>query len=216
MKTTQKKKTTATESEVFTPSFPFENWFFKGFWGGLVWELGRAGLRGSYTIIYMGVSQNGGTQQPLGFPTKNDHFGVFWGYHHFRKHPYNYLIVLMDWVTHLSHVTPVWGQYFDQWLSARWSVRQSVRESGGNWRKKPMKLKSWYQGGVKHRKAFSFRFRFCHLMMVRTELLDEIQLTFWHRHTCLVFTLPFIMVLIHGGIPSLIFSLDFFWTVGPW
>ena len=25
----------------------------------------------------------------MGFPTKNDHFGVFWGYHHFRKHPYN-------------------------------------------------------------------------------------------------------------------------------
>ena len=24
----------------------------------------------------------------LGFPTKNDHFGVFWGYHHLRKHPY--------------------------------------------------------------------------------------------------------------------------------
>ena len=23
----------------------------------------------------------------IGFPTKNDHFGVFWGYHHFRKHP---------------------------------------------------------------------------------------------------------------------------------
>ena len=23
-----------------------------------------------------------------GFPTKNDHFGVFWGYHHLRKHPY--------------------------------------------------------------------------------------------------------------------------------
>ena len=22
----------------------------------------------------------------MGFPTKNDHFGVFWGYHHFRKH----------------------------------------------------------------------------------------------------------------------------------
>ena len=22
-----------------------------------------------------------------GFPTKNDHFGVFWGYHHLRKHP---------------------------------------------------------------------------------------------------------------------------------
>ena len=23
----------------------------------------------------------------MGFPTKNDHFGVFWGYHHLRKHP---------------------------------------------------------------------------------------------------------------------------------
>ena len=24
----------------------------------------------------------------MGVPTKNDHFGVFWGYHHLRKHPY--------------------------------------------------------------------------------------------------------------------------------
>ena len=24
----------------------------------------------------------------IGFPTKNDHFGVFWGYHHLRKHPF--------------------------------------------------------------------------------------------------------------------------------
>ena len=24
----------------------------------------------------------------IGFPTKNDHFGVFCGYHHLRKHPY--------------------------------------------------------------------------------------------------------------------------------
>ena len=28
--------------------------------------------------------------KPMGFPTKNDHFEVFWGYnhHHLRKHPY--------------------------------------------------------------------------------------------------------------------------------
>ena len=26
----------------------------------------------------------------MGFPTKNDHFGVFWGYHHLRKHPYTF------------------------------------------------------------------------------------------------------------------------------
>ena len=24
----------------------------------------------------------------MGFPTKNDHFGVLWGYHHLRNHPY--------------------------------------------------------------------------------------------------------------------------------
>ena len=32
----------------------------------------------------------------MGFPTKNDHFGVFWGYHHLRKHPYRFLLV--GWV----------------------------------------------------------------------------------------------------------------------
>ena len=26
--------------------------------------------------------------KPMGFPTKNDDFGVFWGYHRLRKHPY--------------------------------------------------------------------------------------------------------------------------------
>ena len=28
-------------------------------------------------------------QTTIGFPTKNDHFGVFWGYHHLGKHPYH-------------------------------------------------------------------------------------------------------------------------------
>ena len=37
----------------------------------------------------LGVSLNGGTQQPWGFPTKNDHFEVFWGCHHLRKHPFS-------------------------------------------------------------------------------------------------------------------------------
>ena len=26
----------------------------------------------------------------MGFPTKNAHFGVFWGYHHLRKHPHHF------------------------------------------------------------------------------------------------------------------------------
>ena len=37
---------------------------------------------------YTGVSLNGGTQQSWVFLPKNDHFVVFWGYHHLRKHPY--------------------------------------------------------------------------------------------------------------------------------
>ena len=46
-------------------------------------------LRGSLPF----VTGYGGFQKwwyptTIGFPTKNDHFGVFWGYHHLRKHPY--------------------------------------------------------------------------------------------------------------------------------
>ena len=32
----------------------------------------------------------------IGFPTKNDHFGVFWGYHHLRKHPYEQSLLLQS------------------------------------------------------------------------------------------------------------------------
>ena len=32
----------------------------------------------------------------MGFPTKNDHVGVFWGYHHLRKHPYIYIMTVVS------------------------------------------------------------------------------------------------------------------------
>ena len=32
----------------------------------------------------------------MGFPTKNDHFGVFWGYQHLRKHLYNDSNIVYD------------------------------------------------------------------------------------------------------------------------
>ena len=39
--------------------------------------------------FHMGVSLNGGNYPTtMGLPTKHDHFGVKWGYHHLRKHPY--------------------------------------------------------------------------------------------------------------------------------
>ena len=37
----------------------------------------------------------------MGFPTKNDHFGVFWGYLYFWKPPY--IDVLKKWVPFYSH-----------------------------------------------------------------------------------------------------------------
>ena len=40
----------------------------------------------------------------MGFPTKNDHFGVFWGYHHFRKPPFLW-IYKWPWIFRLSQVT---------------------------------------------------------------------------------------------------------------
>ena len=51
--------------------------------------MGRDGQINLFWVgVSMGGSSIGGSQQPWGFPTKNDHFGVFWGYHHLRKPPY--------------------------------------------------------------------------------------------------------------------------------
>ena len=43
----------------------------------------------------------------MGFPTKNDHFGVSWGYHHWMKHPYIY-IAIDYWLLHC-------GIFFSGW-----------------------------------------------------------------------------------------------------
>ena len=58
------------------------------------WEVGGEQPKGTYIIIgYMYVCIFGGFLKwwyptTMGFHTKNDHFGVFWGTHNFRKHPY--------------------------------------------------------------------------------------------------------------------------------
>ena len=49
--------------------------------------------RGSWMIVHFGWVRFGDFLKwwyptTMGFPTKNDHFGVFWGYHHLRKHPF--------------------------------------------------------------------------------------------------------------------------------
>jgi len=50
----------------------------------------------------------------IGFPTKNDHFGVFWGYHHFRKHPFGSVF------SNLVDVTDTYGPSLYEGRS-RWS-----------------------------------------------------------------------------------------------
>ena len=44
----------------------------------------------------------------IGFPTKNDHFGVFWGYHHLRKHPYSpQMVVFHGDESHTIHLKQI-------------------------------------------------------------------------------------------------------------
>ena len=43
---------------------------------------------GKLVLSYGGFLKWWVSPTTIGFPTKNDHFGVLWGYHHFRKHPY--------------------------------------------------------------------------------------------------------------------------------
>ena len=55
-------------------------------------------------------TQNGGFLKwwyptTMGFPTKNDHFEVFWGYHHLRKHPNAVAVSLPGWLA-ASHRNP--------------------------------------------------------------------------------------------------------------
>ena len=49
----------------------------------------------------------------MGFPAKNDHFGVFWGYHHSRKQPY---------ICHLFFGGWVGIQILDPWILFSWFV----------------------------------------------------------------------------------------------
>ena len=54
----------------------------------------------------------------MGFPTKNDHFGVFWGYHHFRKHPYTVCVadvIIYSNVDVKNCAQLTWTTFHDSW-----------------------------------------------------------------------------------------------------
>ena len=57
-------------------------------WGVCVIQL----LGNLYVYIYIyGGFLKWWCPTTMGFPIKNDHFGVFWRFHHLRKHPYIYI-----------------------------------------------------------------------------------------------------------------------------
>ena len=59
----------------------------------------------------------------IAFPTKNDHFGMSWGYQHLRKHPYNYLVyeicLNMESTKLTWSIQPFGCIWTDQWLDSR-------------------------------------------------------------------------------------------------
>ena len=80
-----------------------------------------------YRVKLQWTSNMGGFLK-WGFPTTNDHFGVFWGYHHLRKHPYG------KW---FSDTFPAWTYVqlsFWGWgwfLSGKACWRRQLRVGGG-------------------------------------------------------------------------------------
>ena len=71
----------------------------------------------------------------MGFPTKNDHFGVFWGYHQLRKHPYIHIFCIRTKKRGSAHQDAGLEYDFFTWNSAistlekrrRWQVRTVKR-----------------------------------------------------------------------------------------
>ena len=60
---------------------------YQNSWAVMIWSFLFSFLTAPTNIIY-GSFLKLWYPTTIGFPTKNDHFGVFWGYHHWRKHPY--------------------------------------------------------------------------------------------------------------------------------
>ena len=64
-----------------------------------------------------------------GFPTKNDHFGALWGYHHLRKHSYGYFgyLCYFGWST---YPLPIGFPWFSAGCLSPMSAEKVFSKSG--------------------------------------------------------------------------------------
>ena len=62
-----------------------------------------------YMYIYICIFLKWWYPTTMGFPTKNDHFGMFWGYHHLRKHPYIYIYISYGYLVVVELVIFLYG-----------------------------------------------------------------------------------------------------------
>ena len=81
-------------------------------------------------FIFGGVSYGGFLKwwypTTMGFPTKIDHVGVFWAYHHLRKHPYILFYLEQDFLSK-SCVFFLEEKYFPWVMMEGNSIKGSVR-----------------------------------------------------------------------------------------
>ena len=65
----------------------------------------------------------------MGFPTKNDDFGVFWGYHHLRKHPYDDITWFGDIIYDLGPQNQTFSAKFTQIPIVHFFVLERARHT---------------------------------------------------------------------------------------
>ena len=111
-------------AQIFSPLKPHFN--FVKVWKQESWSCSaplheKVGVM--YYIVIWGFPKWWVSPTTIGFPTKNDHFGVFWGYHHLRKHPYSLhstrLFLLGDTVRLPTIRQTLWGMSSHTWWQAR-------------------------------------------------------------------------------------------------
>ena len=113
--------------------------------------------------------------KPMGFPTKNDHFGVFWGYHHLRKHPFIHC---------QTYTSSTWNTAFLKLSKSR------VKNEAPRYAEVQQMAVS--QNGIigdsfqKESRCASFEWKSIGLTILwkplRKEPMDFVLLTIWHLH----------------------------------